>query len=496
MADTAAHLVDRVLPEVPVRQWVLTLPYPLRYRCAWNAKLTTEVLRCFLRAVFADYRRRAKRDLGIKGGACGSVTFIQRFGSALNLTPHFHALVLDGTYEGAAGSPGYFHALEPPETDDVARVLAGTARRIRRRLDALGIEEGEDRLAEDEPLLAMLTAASVRSRIATGPEAGSPWRRLGDRVEAISHEEQEDGVEPGAGIPPRCVRQGGMSLHADVAVPARDRQRLERLCRYVARPPLALERLEELRDGRLAYRLKTPWRDGTTHVVMERTELLERLAPLVPPPRAHQVRYHGVLAPCASGRDRVVPARVEPSREQVALRGGPTADVGGVDSTFGRMDGSDQSLSVRPLAVHGIESRNAPSMVEADEAFRLSSEVTAQVHRGEIEAPRPQAPALVPALAYGRRDSRRTAWADLLQRVFEVDALRCPNCGARMRVLSAITDPDVARRILDCLRMPSRAPPLGPPQHRAGADLEEGFVEVELGGDPGFDFDQSDPAAG
>ena len=57
MADMAADLVDHVLPEVPVRQWVLTLPYPLRYRCAWNARLTTEVLRCFLRAVFADYRR-------------------------------------------------------------------------------------------------------------------------------------------------------------------------------------------------------------------------------------------------------------------------------------------------------------------------------------------------------------------------------------------------------------------------------------------------------
>jgi len=68
-----------------------------------------------------------------------------------------------------------------------------------------------------------------------------------------------------------------------------------------------MERLEAMPDGRLAYRLKTRWRDGTTHILMERSELLERLAPLIPPPRAHQVRYHGLLAPCASGRDRVVP---------------------------------------------------------------------------------------------------------------------------------------------------------------------------------------------
>jgi len=106
----------------------------------------------------------------------------------------------------------------------------------------------------------------------------------------------------------RIPQHGGLSLHAAVAVPARDRRRLERLCRYVARPPLANDRLEEHPDGRLALRLKTRWRDGTSHILMERSELIDRLVPLIPPPRAHQVRYHGILAPCASRRDRVVPA--------------------------------------------------------------------------------------------------------------------------------------------------------------------------------------------
>ena len=90
-------------------------------------------------------------------------------------------------------------------------------------------------------------------------------------------------------------------------------------------------------------------------------------------------------------------------------------------------------------------------------------------------------------------EARRMAWADLLQRVFEVDALRCPGCGARMRVLSAITDPDVARRILDCLRMPSRAPPRAAPGSRAGERFEERSSELDWGDDPGFDFDQSGP---
>ncbi|MCH8891367.1 MAG: transposase zinc-binding domain-containing protein, partial [Myxococcales bacterium] len=134
MADTAAHLVERVLPEVPVRQWVLTLPYPLRYRCAWDARLTSEVLRAFMRALFADLRRRARRHHGVRSGYCGAVTFIQRFGSALNLTPHFHSLVLDGVYAGPAYNPGRFIPLPPPETEDVARVMAGTARRVMRLL--------------------------------------------------------------------------------------------------------------------------------------------------------------------------------------------------------------------------------------------------------------------------------------------------------------------------------------------------------------------------
>jgi hypothetical protein len=68
MADTAAHLVDRVIPQVPVCQWVLSLPYALRYRLAYDSGMVTEVLRVFLRAVFRDLKRRA-RECGIEQGA-------------------------------------------------------------------------------------------------------------------------------------------------------------------------------------------------------------------------------------------------------------------------------------------------------------------------------------------------------------------------------------------------------------------------------------------
>ena len=83
-----------------------------------------------------------------------------------------------------------------------------------------------------------------------------------------------------------------MNVHAGVCVPARDRVRLERLCRYAARPPLAIERLSLLPDGRLLYRRKRRWRNGTTHVIFEPLELVEKLAALVPCPRFNLVRYY------------------------------------------------------------------------------------------------------------------------------------------------------------------------------------------------------------
>ena len=276
MADTAAHLVDSVLPEVPVRQWVLTLPYPLRYRCAWDARLTSEVLRAFLRALFADQRRRARIHHGVPRGQCGAVTAIQRFGSALNTNPHFHSIVLDGVYGGPPHAPGPFLPLPPPELEDVARIMGGTARRVMRLLEKRGLGNEDDPLATDDPLRATLIAASVRSHIATGPDAGQPWRRLGDRVEPMEPEESDTSRK--AEAPSRCVREGGMSLHADVSIPGPDRRRIERLGRYILRPPVTLDRLEAHPDGRLAYRFKTPWRDGTTHVLMERHELLEKCA--------------------------------------------------------------------------------------------------------------------------------------------------------------------------------------------------------------------------
>ena len=85
MTDTAAHLVDRVFPEAPLRQWVLSLPFALRYRLSYDRRLVGDVLQIFARAVFGALRRRALEQDGIQQAQCGPVTFVQRFGGSLNL---------------------------------------------------------------------------------------------------------------------------------------------------------------------------------------------------------------------------------------------------------------------------------------------------------------------------------------------------------------------------------------------------------------------------
>ena len=101
MCDTAAYLVDQRLPEVRYRHWVLTVPWALRYRLSVDRALLSRVLGTFLRTVFAWQRRRG-REHGILQGETGSVTFVQRFGGALNLHPHVHCLIPDGLF--VAGS--------------------------------------------------------------------------------------------------------------------------------------------------------------------------------------------------------------------------------------------------------------------------------------------------------------------------------------------------------------------------------------------------------
>lgn len=85
-------------------------------------------------------------------------------------------------------------------------------------------------------------------------------------------------------INPCLARVGGFSLHAATVCQAHQRSRLERLCRYITRPPIATERLSVDGGGRVVYRYKQPFRDGSTHVVLEPLDFIACLAALVPHP--------------------------------------------------------------------------------------------------------------------------------------------------------------------------------------------------------------------
>jgi hypothetical protein len=82
----------------------------------------------------------------------------------------------------------------------------------------------------------------------------------------------------------------GVSARAD------ERKKLERLCRYISRPAVAEKRLSFTPNGNVRYQLKTPYRDGTTHVIFEPVDFIAKLAALVPKPRVNLTHFHGVFA--------------------------------------------------------------------------------------------------------------------------------------------------------------------------------------------------------
>ena len=106
------HLVEQVLPHVRYRQWTLSFPHRVRWVLLKDVGLLSDVLTVFLRAVFALRRRRARQQ-GLRGGQAGAVSFIQFFGSALQVTPHFHSLVPDGVFVTREGGVR-FEPLPPP----------------------------------------------------------------------------------------------------------------------------------------------------------------------------------------------------------------------------------------------------------------------------------------------------------------------------------------------------------------------------------------------
>ena len=251
MVETAAHLVDNVLPRTPFRQWVITFPKRIRWHLRNRPEVASSLLRILLRAVETTIRNRSPG--APTGSPIGAVSFRHLFGSTLNPHPHFHCLITNGVFASSRDHEAVFH-------------------------EALDLSPRDIRSAQ----------AKVRKR-------------------TLAFLERHDHLDPGTVADMLSWQHGGgFSLDASVLVQEWDRGGLERLCRYCARPTFALERLERIDENTIVYRLKKPAPDGSPTLVLSPMELLARLAELVPLPRKHGIIYSGVLAPNARLRKLVV----------------------------------------------------------------------------------------------------------------------------------------------------------------------------------------------
>jgi len=527
MADTAAWLVDEVIPHVPVRQWVLSVPWRVRFALAKDAKLLTKALAIFIAELFRDVRRRTKpagpgRRRPVQGGLAlrsanpgreaGAVTGVQRFGGAINLNVHFHTLTLDGVFES-----GQFREAPKPTDEDVRRVLVRVRSRIERMLVKAGITEEEPTEAA-EPM-DLFQAASIQGMVAMSEEVRGVTVVGGNSEKASERKPRR-----------LCAEKKGYSLHAAVRMKANDRTGLEILCRYVLRPSYSQDRMTELPDGRIQYEFRREWENGSSHVILTPMELMEKLSALIPPPRYHLVRYHGVLAPRAKRRKEVVKKTAGAVCEHAG--GGPdetsplVAVVGGVakprepaprERSESRGPDGETPLSTLPAELPVAE----PSSIESREPAgdlapnRIDREPLAAMSDVGSEAAEPSPPGLtesaperagpeaddpmtsLPTRAFAgeppksesrelaetcpaetasppeaerprRERRRRLAWAELMRRTMDLDVLACPKCGERMKVIAWIEKPEVVEKFLRAVGLWEEPSPLAP--SRAGPD--------------------------
>lgn len=96
MSDTAKHLIQEVIPAVPVRQWVLSMPYAYRFLLARNPDFLRKALAVYHRLINQHYVSKANKH-NLKNSKTGAITVVQRFGGALNLNVHFHTIYIDGS---------------------------------------------------------------------------------------------------------------------------------------------------------------------------------------------------------------------------------------------------------------------------------------------------------------------------------------------------------------------------------------------------------------
>jgi hypothetical protein len=375
MVETAAHLADHVFPRLPVRQWVLSVPKRLRYFMQRDGAVLNMVLRIFLRVIAQSLQPNSPGTAQLDRAALhiGAVAFIHRFGSSLNGHVHFHVCVVDGVFEEVPGDtdaqsspPGViFHPASAIDETAVAQVQTDLRRRILRAFVGRGLLESCD------------------------------------AKEMLGYQ------------------HSGFSVDAGVCIQAHDRAALERLLRYCARPPFAMDRLRK-EGAALVYRCAKQRSEPSSdkrgakadELHLTPLDLIARIAALVPPPRTHRHRYFGVLAPNSPHRAAVT-ALATPAQptKQVVVQADPAATG----------EGAPGVGNARPTQAEPAQPVPVP----------------------------PKRPA-------------HYLWAVLIARIYEVFPLLCPKCGGQMRLIAFITEGVQIRRILDHIGVDSQPPHISP----------------------------------
>ena len=202
--------------------------------------------------------------------------------------------------------PPRFCRVKAPDKGELEELVQLISQRVGRCLERQGLLEQDTEsawldleLAEDTDAMPQILGSSISYRIAVGPQQG----RKAFMIRTIRPLDRPDPRLE------RVARANGFSLHAGVSCEGNQKDKRERLCRYISRPAVAVPRLSLSSTGKVVYTLKTPYRDGTTQVAFEPVDFVARLAALVPKPRVNLTRYHGVLAPNHRWRGLVTPAR-------------------------------------------------------------------------------------------------------------------------------------------------------------------------------------------
>ena len=245
MVETAAYLCENVIPLVPVRQWVISFPMRIRHYLQTNA-----ILQDVLRIVVDEIRKRLIICCpDIPNAQIGAVSFIQHFGAKLNYHPHFHIVVADGVFNLQNGALQFHGAFLTQ--DDIEDTQDCIQRRVLKFF-------GKQGWFDKESIEKMMT-----------------------------------------------YENSGFSLDAKVQIQSWDREGLERLIRYCARPCFASENLH-WNGPWLVYRLPKPTHTGQTFVQFDPMEFLDKVSVLIPYPRRHRRHYHGVFAPNNPLRKKVI----------------------------------------------------------------------------------------------------------------------------------------------------------------------------------------------